>query len=91
MQDMAAASGLTGNGCIKASLELAARHIIEQAPSTHQAAAAEAFIRESLRIDRRSLWARPLGLPVDAPEQQQRPGNAGLPVVITAAKQPEAK
>lgn len=90
MQVVAGSVGVTGAGFIRAAVELAARRIAEQTPGTPQAAAAEAFILESLRIDRRPLWAPSLGLPAAAPEQQQKrkPANGGR---RSASAKPEAK
>lgn len=62
MQQLAAVIGTSHAGLVKAALELAARHILDQAPGTPQGSVAETFLRESYATYHRNLWAAPMGL-----------------------------
>jgi hypothetical protein len=66
MAGMADAIGCPRAGMVRGALELAARHIAEQAPGTPAAAAAQDFLRQSYDLERRALWAAALGLEVAA-------------------------
>lgn len=62
MKGFADAIGCPRAGMVRAALELAALHVTEQAPGSDAAAAAQEFLRQSRGLDRRAVWAAPLGL-----------------------------
>ena len=62
LQDLAEALGCPRAGLLRAGLELAAHRVIEQAPGTAAASAAQEFLRHSRAMASRPMWAASLGL-----------------------------